>query len=207
MALTRKLLKGMGLTEEQVDTIIEAHTDSLTAVKEERDSFKDKAEKYDGVSKELETLKKKSHEGDGVETISKEEYDKLKKQFDDYKSDISAKETKSAKEHAFREAIKAAGVSEKRIDTIIRASSADIDKIELDKDGKVKDSDKLVESVKTEWADFIVSTSVKGATTATPPTGGSVGAKTKEEILAIKDGGERRKAMAENAHLFGISEE
>ena len=27
MALTRKLLKGMGLTDEQVDTIIEAHTE------------------------------------------------------------------------------------------------------------------------------------------------------------------------------------
>ena len=27
MALTRKLMKGMGLTDEQVDTIIEAHTD------------------------------------------------------------------------------------------------------------------------------------------------------------------------------------
>ena len=26
MSITRKLLKGMGLTEEQVDTIIEAHT-------------------------------------------------------------------------------------------------------------------------------------------------------------------------------------
>lgn len=26
MALTRKLLRGMGLTDEQVDTIIEAHT-------------------------------------------------------------------------------------------------------------------------------------------------------------------------------------
>ena len=29
MALTRKLLKGMGLTDEQVDTIIEAHSDTV----------------------------------------------------------------------------------------------------------------------------------------------------------------------------------
>ena len=29
MALTRKLLKGMGLTDEQVDTIIEAHADTV----------------------------------------------------------------------------------------------------------------------------------------------------------------------------------
>ena len=34
MALTRKLLKGMGLTDEQVDTIIEAHTDTVDGLKE-----------------------------------------------------------------------------------------------------------------------------------------------------------------------------
>lgn len=33
MALTRKLLKGMGLTEEQMDTIIEAHTDTVDGLK------------------------------------------------------------------------------------------------------------------------------------------------------------------------------
>ena len=33
MALTRKLLKGMGLTDEQVDTIIEAHTDTVDGLK------------------------------------------------------------------------------------------------------------------------------------------------------------------------------
>ena len=29
MSITRKLLKGMGLTDEQVDTIIEAHTETV----------------------------------------------------------------------------------------------------------------------------------------------------------------------------------
>ena len=33
MALTRKLLEGMGLTDEQVDTIIEAHTDTVDGLK------------------------------------------------------------------------------------------------------------------------------------------------------------------------------
>ena len=32
MALTRKLLKGMGLTDEQVDTIIEAHNATVEGV-------------------------------------------------------------------------------------------------------------------------------------------------------------------------------
>ena len=33
MALTRKLLKGMGLTDEQVDTIIEAHVETVDSLK------------------------------------------------------------------------------------------------------------------------------------------------------------------------------
>lgn len=204
MALTRKLLKGMGLTEEQVDTIIEAHTDSVNAVKEERDTFKEKADKYDSASKELESLREAAKSGDGG-TVPKADYDALKKEYDDYKSDITAKETKTAKERAFREILKAEGVSEKRIDAIVRASSKEIDEIEIGEDGKAKDGAKLSEFVKSEWSDFIVSTSAKGAPTATPPANNAnSNSKTKEEILAISDGFERRKAMAENPQLFGI---
>lgn len=174
MALTRKLLKGMGLTEEQVDTIIEAHTDSLEAVKEERDTLKDKADKFDSVSKELEKLKESAKNEDG-ETVSKTEYDKIKKEYEDYKADITAKETKTAKEHAFREILTAAGIPEKRQTAIIKASGAEIDALEFDKDGKVKNSDKISENVKTEWADFVVTTTVQGAETVTPPQSNSGG--------------------------------
>lgn len=45
MALTRKLLKGMGLTEEQVDTIIEAHTDTVDGLKEQIKTYKADADK------------------------------------------------------------------------------------------------------------------------------------------------------------------
>lgn len=38
MSITRKLLKGMGLTEEQVETIIEAHTETVTALKKEHET-------------------------------------------------------------------------------------------------------------------------------------------------------------------------
>ena len=44
MALTRKLLKGMGLTDEQVDTIIEAHTDTVDGLKAEVAKYKTDAE-------------------------------------------------------------------------------------------------------------------------------------------------------------------
>ena len=110
---------------------------------------------------------------EGKETVSKESYDKLKKEYDDYKADITAKTTRAEKENAFRELLKSAGVSEKRLNAIIKVS--DIDGLELDKDGKIKDADKHTENVKSEWADFIETTTTKGANTANPPAGNGCG--------------------------------
>ena len=53
MALTRKLLKGMGLSDEQVDTIIEAHTDTVDGLKADVSKYKSDAEKLAGVEKEI----------------------------------------------------------------------------------------------------------------------------------------------------------
>ena len=57
MSLTRKLLKGMGLTDEQVDTIIEAHTDTVDGLKADISKYKGDAEKLPTVQKELDDLK------------------------------------------------------------------------------------------------------------------------------------------------------
>ena len=140
---------------------------------------------------------------EGKETVSKESYDKLKKEYDDYKADVVAKNTRTEKENAFRELLKSVGVSEKRISAIVKVS--DIDSLELEKDGKIKDADKHTETVKTEWADFIETTSTQGANTATPPTNNGGTKMTKADIYKKDDKGryvlsteERQKALVEN---------
>lgn len=160
MALTRKLLKGMGLTDEQVDTIIEAHTDTVDGLKEDINKYKGDAEKLPTVQKELDTLKAA---GDGG---YKEKYEKEHQAFEDYKTAQTAKETRQAKEKAYAEFLKSVGVSEKRIPSIIKVT--DLNAVELEGD-KVKDAEKLTESVKTEWADFIETSNTNGANTNTPP--------------------------------------
>jgi hypothetical protein len=203
MAFTRKFLSAMGIEAEKVDEIINAHIEVVDGLKEERDNYKKDAEKLVDVEKELTKAKEKiAKNGDG-ETVAKEDYDKLKKEYDDYKADITAKNTRTEKENAFRELLRSVGVSEKRFNAIIKVS--DIDGLELDKDGKIKDADKHTETVKTEWADFIETTIKKGADTANPPANNGKGTgKTKEEILAIKDGAVRRQEMLNNPHLFGL---
>lgn len=79
MAITRKLLKGMGLTEEQQDTIIEAHTDTVNGLKADVDRYKADAEKLPAVQKELDDLKGKGDDG------YKEKYESEHKAFEDYK--------------------------------------------------------------------------------------------------------------------------
>ena len=160
MALTRKLLKGMGLTEEQVDTIIEAHTETTDGLKKDIEKYKGDAEKLPTVQKELDDLKAA---GDGG---YKEKYEKEHKAFEDFKTAQTAKETRQAKENAYRELLKAAGVNEKRIPAILKLT--DFNGIEMEGD-KIKDADKHTQTVKTEWADFVEVSNTNGANTNTPP--------------------------------------
>lgn len=199
MAFTRKMLKAMGIEDEKIDQIIDAHSETVDALKADRDAYKEDAAKLAAVQKELDALKAKGDDG------YKAKYEAEKAAHDALKADIAAKETKKAKTDAYRELLKGANIDEKRIATILRAEAPTIDKIELDADGKIKNAEQYTQSIKSDWADFIVTQSAKGANTATPPAnGGAASTKTKEDILKIKDAGERQKAIAENPTLFGI---
>lgn len=165
-------MAALGIETDKIDEIIEAHTETVNALKDERNAYKEDAEKLPGVQKELDELKEAA-EKDG-ENPYKAQYEDLKKEFDDYKADVDAKETKAKKTDAYRKLLKDAKVSEKRIDSILRVS--EIDKLELDKDGALKDAETLKKNIETEWADFIVTEGEKGAETHTPPAGGQGGA-------------------------------
>ena len=193
MSLTRKMLKAMSIEDEKIDQIIEAHTETVNALKEDRDKYKEDAEKLPGVQKQLDDALEEAKNSNADAWEAK--YNALKEDFDDYKNDIAAKETKAAKNSAYRALLKEIGISDKRIDSVLRVSK--VDDIELDKDGKIKDVDTLKESIKTEWADFIQTTAEHGAQTATPPssTGGTV--LTKEEIYATDEHGRYKLSASE----------
>ncbi len=160
--------------------------------------------RYNDKLTEIDTLKGEKQNAEDKATGAekwKTKYEALKEDFDAYKKDISAKETKATRSNAYKELLKQAGVSEKRLDSVLKVS--DIDSLEMGEDGKFKDADKLIENIKTEWADFITTTETRGAKTATPPKTTSV-KMTKEEIMKIEDDGERQKAIAENHELFGF---
>ena len=197
MSLTRKMLKAMGIEEEKIEQIIEAHSETVDSLKADRDSYKEDAEKLKDVQKELDDLKAKGDDG------WKEKHDRLKAEFDQYKNDVQAKEAKAAKEAAYRAVLKDANLSEKGIEKAIKY--AEWDKIELDEDGKLKGANDHIKAVRDEWAEYVTTTTTTGARTSTPPAnnGGKTG-KTKEEIMAIRDPAVRQAEIAKNPEAFGL---
>jgi hypothetical protein len=203
MSLTRKALVAMGIEAEKIDQIIEMHSETVEALKTERDNAKNEAKQYKAdaeklpeVEKELKDLKD-NNSGDKY----KEKYDTLKKEYEDFKADTTAKETKATKEKAYKTLLLECGVSNKRIDKVLKVS--DVDNVELDENGNIKDAESLKKSIKDEWSDFIETTGTTGAETATPPknTGGNM---SKDDILKIENDTERQRAIAENHELFGF---
>lgn len=192
MALTRNLLKSIGLTDEQIATVIENHSETVDALKAERDKLKAEADKVPELEKDLKTAK----ENDGF----KAKYEKEHADFEKYKNDAAAKENAAAKSKAYRNVLLNAGIAEKYLDKVMRVT--DLSDVKLDEDGKIEGADEIAKNAKAEWAEFITKTSSHGSSTATPPTSG--GAVTKESIMNIKDAGERQAAIAEHHDLFGF---
>lgn len=178
MALTRKFLSAMGIEEDKIDQIIDAHVETVNALKTERDQYKSSAEKYPGVVAELEKANKtiETFQSDGFE----KKYNEISEQFEAYKKEVESKELNNVKEKAYVELLKTVGVSEKRIPAIMKLTS--LSEIELTKDNKLKSIDKLTETIKNEWADFIESEGQAGSQTPNPPGNNVNGGMTKEEF-------------------------
>ncbi len=160
MALTREMLKGMSLTEEQVSAIISEHVNVTSALKEQIKEYKADAEQLPIVQKELDDLKKTG--GSWEEKYTKEHND-----FEQFKKDVAAQETLSKMKSAYSTLLKENNIGDKYIDSILRVT--DFSKMELDGDGKIKGADKLSESIKSDYSGFIVSTETHGAGVETPP--------------------------------------
>lgn len=194
MSLTRSMLKGMGLTEEQVSAIIEEHTSVTNALKEERDAYKKDAAKLPAVQKELDALK--AGDGNDWEKKYNDEHDAFEK----YKKDVTDKETLQNVKAAYRKLLKEANIDEKRFDTITRVT--DFSKMKLTKDGALEGAEDLTKAIEKDWADFVVTTGKKGADVDNTGNNGTGKPMTKNDIMAIKDHTERQKAIAEHLDLF-----
>ena len=157
MAFTRATIRdlakesGVEIPKEFEDALVSEHLTARNAYAEEQ------------VKAELE--KQPATKAENVK--DSEEYKALKADFDKYKAEVTEKETKAAKEAAYRAILKDANLSEKGIEKAVKY--AEWDKIELGEDGKLKGANDHIKAVREEWSEYVTTTTTTGAKTSTPP--------------------------------------
>lgn len=194
MSLTRSFLKGMGLTEEQVGAIIDAHTETVNGLKADRDNYKATAERLKDIEQKYNDLSQEDW---------KARFDKEHKDYEDYKKSVNDEKKLADVKAAYRKLLQESKVGEKHLDSIMKVT--DFSKMKLDAEGKLEGEDKLIENIKADWSGFVVTEQTRGVNVQTPPTVAKT-TMTKADIYKKDEHGryvlstaERQKALMENA--------
>ena len=195
-ATLRKVFEEAGMEippKDVLGQICDLHTSKTDEMK---DTVKELTKRAEKAEQERDALEAQGNDG------YKEKYDKEHSDFEKFKADVAAEKAQANKEKAYRAMLKDV-LSEKGVEKAVKY--ADWSKIELDENGELKNASEHVKAVKEEWSEHVSNSVIHNAPVPNPPinTGGT--AKTKEQIMAIKDGTARRKAIAENLSLFGAN--
>lgn len=207
------ILKDAGIEGENAEKIIaevnknyrtvtdyEKQEKKVERAETDRDNWKERAETAE------ETLK--GFEGKDFDTITRER-DEWKKKAEDAKKEYSAKEAEREKQELLKEAFADIEFTSTAAKNAIMAQIGENVSV---KNGKlIGFNDLLEDAMKNDASAFVNKEQQKleqnKAKIFTGPMnnqGGKVRTMTKDEIMAIKDRGERREAMLANKELFGL---
>ena len=171
----------------------------LKKAESDRDNWKQKAETAE------ETLK--GFEGKDFDTITKER-DEWKKKAEDAEKEYSAKEAEWEKSELLKEAFTDVEFTSESAKKAIMAQIAENVSV---KNGKLIGFNDLLEDAKKNDASAFVNKEQQNLeqnkakfTTQMNNQSGKTGTMTKDEIMAIKDRGQRREAMLAHKELFGL---
>lgn len=184
---------GEACTEEIENRLVALHLGVVDPLKDDLTKYKADAEKLPGVQKELDDLKAA---GDGG---YKEKYEKEHSAFEAFKTDITAKESKAAKEKAVRAYFESKNITGANLDLAMRGCGEEMAALELDGE-KIKDTKSLDALVDGTYKGLVSKQTVRFDTGARFNGGGKP--MTKDEIMQINDRAERRAAIAANMDLF-----
>lgn len=184
---------GEACTEEIENRLVALHLGVVDPLKDDLTKYKADAEKLPGVQKELDDLKAA---GDGG---YKEKYEKEHSAFEAFKTDITAKESKAAKEKAVRAYFESKNITGANLDLAMRGCGEEMAALEMDGE-KIKDTKSLDALVEGTYKGLVSKQTVRLDTGARFNGGGKQ--MTKDEIMQITDRAERRAAIAANMDLF-----
>lgn len=178
--------------KEKAQQIMDGHIAVTDGLKDERDSYKQEADKAADLQKQLEVQNGENWQ---------EKFEKEHEAFENFKKQTESEANAAKVKAAYRKLLADEGISEKRLDAILKVT--DFDKMKLDKDGNLDKADEIRKAINDEWSEFKTTVTERGATVEKPPQTGK-SRMTKDEIFAIKDTTQRQKAIAENHELFGF---
>ncbi len=184
---------GDACTEEIENRLVALHLGVVDPLKDDLTKYKADAEKLPSVQKQLDDLKAA---GDGG---YKEKYEKEHSDFEAFKTDITAKESKAAKEKAVRAYFESKNITGANLDLAMRGCGEEMAALELDGE-KIKDTKSLDALVDGTYKGLVSKQTVRFDTGARFNGGGKP--MTKDEIMQITDRAERRAAIAANMDLF-----
>lgn len=190
----------MGIEDEKIEQIIEAHAETVSALKDQIEEAGSSAEELKKLTKERDELKKELEESGK----SSAKYKELKAEFEKYKSDVEGEKTAAAKQKAVKDYFESKNITGVNLDIALRGCKDEIAAIELE-DGKIKDASVLDKLISGTYSGLVSKSTAIGANVPNPPSNsGGKTVKSKEEIIGIKDPIARHKAIAENPGVFGI---
>ena len=151
MALTRNYLKSLGLDEEKISSVIEAHSETVSALNQRYSELearyndaKQSADQLPGLQRELETMKKEDF---------RTKYESEKSAHEALKESLAKKESRAACEKAVRAYY--IGKSIRGDNLTIAMRGTPLDDIKLGEDGTIADTAPLDALVRGDFKPLI----------------------------------------------------
>ena len=148
MAFTRKYLASLGLENDKIDAIIEAHTEVTDALKADITKYKTEVDKIPALEKQVKEAEQHKADADKF----KADYEAEKAAHDKLKSDNAAQAETAKKTAALKKLLKDSGYHEKGLDKIVKYT--DLNSLELDENGNFKNAEKITADIESEWGEY-----------------------------------------------------
>lgn len=197
----RKIVKDADMTdEEKLTAVMDLLHSEVDDLKEEQDDLKEQLKKAQA------DLKDAQKNGGGDDSEWKQKYESERDAFKKFKDDQTAKDSRTAKESAYRKLLEESKVSAKVIDNVLKVTN--FEEIELDDKGQIKDAADVKKKIESDWSGFIEKSNTTGADVKNPPTndGGTGSYTSREEARkGVKSTAEMMKRIRENPQLYATT--
>ena len=147
MALTRKFLEELGLDQETLESVIQAHAETVDALKKERDEWKDRAEAEEQASGKAE----------------------VQAAFDAYRAQVEKEQLEDRKTTALQRTLEEAGVTRAGFRALL-LQGINLATVELDGE-TVKNAEAVIAPLKESYADCFSTLQTQGTPPLDPPGG------------------------------------